>query len=63
MMYHLESRLDRHLVLSCLQTGIFCIDNKMNQDNTFIFMITALFHDIGKPPTESINMVYNNKSL
>ncbi len=63
MIFHLESRLDRHLVLSAYQVGLYCLENGIKDDEwIFIYMITALFHDIGKPSSECINNVYNHKS-
>merc|ERR1711991_1221004 len=59
MIYHLESKLDRHLVFACLQSGICCIDN---DEFIFLTMVTALFHDIGKPVSENVNLTYNHKS-
>ena len=63
MIYHLESKLDRHLVFACLQSGICCLENSIDNDEfIFLTMVTALFHDIGKPVSENVNLTYNHKS-
>ncbi len=63
MIFHLESRLDRHLVIACLETGIQSIRQEIkNEQLIFLNMVTALFHDIGKPSSQCINQVYNHKS-
>ena len=63
MIFHLESRLDRHLVMACLETGLQSISLDIKDEQViFINMVTALFHDIGKPSSECINHVYNHKS-
>lgn len=63
MIFHMESKLERHLVIACLETGLQSLKlNITDNHQIFIYMITALFHDIGKPPSQCINNVYNHKS-